>query len=245
MKRHGNSVIKLILVLMAGLWLSVVAASWSEAADEPESEYNFSWLDPDKKVSVLQNRKFRKANRVLIGLNFGLADTNAYLKSYAVDPRLAYYFNESWGIEVFYSIFSNKKNATYESLESTGISARPDVIETKNQVGVLLHWVPWYAKINVFNTVLYFDWYFSGGVGTMNADMIPGGASYGSGFTETVQKSMTAYYVGTGHQFHLSDHFDIRLDYRSAFFKAPQRAVTGKEMYFNSSTFQIGVGFRL
>jgi outer membrane beta-barrel protein len=243
MKRHGNSVMKVLVVLMAALWLSVVAASWSEAA-EGDGEYNFSWLDPDKKVSVLQNRKYTKANRVLLGVNFGFADTNAYLKSYAIDPRLAYYFSESWGIEVFYSIFSNKKNASYEALESTGSSARPDVIEPKNQMGVLLHWAPWYAKINVFNTVLYFDWYFTGGVGTMSAEMIPGAASATAGIAGGT-KSMTAFYLGTGHLFHVSEHFDIRLDYRSAFYKAPQRAVTGKEIYFNNSTFQIGLGFRL
>lgn len=247
MKRHGNWVIKLLLVLMAALWLSVVAASWSEAAspgEETDGEYNFSWLDPDKKVSVLQNRKFRKANRVLLSLNIGLADTNAYRTSYVLDPRLAYYFSEAWGIEVFYSAFSNKKNTTYRSLESTGASARPDVIEIKNQVGVLLHWVPWYAKINVFNTVLYFDWYFTGGVGTMNADMIPGGASQAQGIAQTT-KSLTGYHLGTGHLFHLSDNFDVRLDFRNTWFKAPERAVTGKETFFNSTTFQIGVGFRL
>ena len=28
-----------------------------------DEEYNFKWLDPDKKVYVLQNRKYRKALR--------------------------------------------------------------------------------------------------------------------------------------------------------------------------------------
>ncbi len=242
MKRHGNWVIKLLLVLMAALWLSVVAASWSEAAEDPDNEYNFSWLDPDKKVSVLQNRKFRKANRALISLNLGLADTNAFRKSYAIDPRLAYYFSESWGVEAFYSIFSNSKNATAEALESSGASSRPDVIEIKNQMGALLHWSPWYAKINVFNTVLYFDWYFTGGIGTMNADMIAGGASTG---IPNSTKSLTAFYLGTGQLFHVSDNFIVRLDFRNAWFKAPARAVTGSEILFNSTTFQLGVGFVL
>lgn len=244
MKRHGNLVIKLLLVLMAALWLSVVAASWSEAAEDQDNEYNFSWLDPDKKVSVLQNRKFRKSNRALLSLNLGLADTNAYRKSYAIDPRLAYYFSEAWGVEVFYSTFSNKKNSTAEALESTGASSRPDVIEIKNQVGILLHWVPWYAKINVFNTVLYFDWYFSGGVGSMNADMIAGGASTTAGIANST-KSLSSYYLGTGQLFHVTENFIVRLDFRNAWFKAPQRAVTGTEIMFNSTTFQVGLGLML
>lgn len=240
MKRHGNWVVKLLLVLMAALWLSVVAASWSEAAEDPDNEYNFSWLDPDKKVSVLQNRKYRKANRPMITLGLGFANSNAYRKTYAIDPRLAYYFNEAWGIELFYSMFSNKANDTAEALKSTGVS--PDVIEVKNQVGALLHWVPWYAKINVFNNVLYFDWYFSGGIGSMNADMIPGSASAG---IAAQSKSLTAYYLGTGQVFHVTENFVVRLDFTNAWFKAPVRAVQGAETFFNSTKFTIGAGFRL
>ena len=233
--------VKLLLVLMAALWLSVVAASWSEAAEDPDNEYNFSWLDPDKKVSVLQNRKYRKANKPMITLGLGFANTNPYRKSYVIDPRLAYYFNESWGIEVFYSMFSNKANDTADALKSTGVT--PDVVEVKNQVGALLHWVPWYAKINVFNNVLYFDWYFSGGIGTMNADLHPGGAPqpYAEG-----SKSMTAYYLGTGQIYHVTENFVVRLDFTNAWFKAPTRSASGTtESFFNSTSFTIGAGFRL
>lgn len=240
MKRHGNWVVRLLLVLMAALWLSAVAASWSEAAEDPENEYNFSWLDPDKKVSVLQNRKFRKANRVLLSLNVGLADNNAYRSSTAIDPRLAYYFSEAWGIEVFYTAFQNKKNATAQALETTNVG--PSVIELKNQMGIMLNWVPWYAKINVFNTILQFDWSFAAGAGTINANLIPGTGE--AGFAATT-KSLNAFYLGTGHQFHVSDSFVVRLDFRNAFFKAPKRAVTGEEIYFNGTTFQVGLGFRL
>jgi outer membrane beta-barrel protein len=239
MKRHGNWVIKLLLVLMAALWLSVVAASWSEAAEDSDNEYNFSWLDPDKKVSVLQNRKFRKENKPMVTLNLGFANSNPYRKSYVIEPRIAYYFNEAWGIEVFYSIFSNKENDTAKALISTTI--RPDVIEVKNQVGALLQWAPWYAKINVFNTVLYFDWYFDGGVGTLNANMIPGSNNAGAATT----KSLTAYYLGSGMLFHVTENFLVRLDYLNGWFQAPQRAVSGPNTFFNSSDFTIGAGFRL
>ena len=232
--------VKLLVILMAALWLSVVAASWSEAAEDPDNEYNFSWLDPDKKVSVLQNRKYRKANRPMVTLGLGLGNGNAYRRTYAIDPRIAYYFNEEWGIEVFYTMFSNKENDTAKALASTNV--RPDVIEVKNQVGALLHWVPWYAKINVFNTVLYFDWYFSGGIGTMNTDLIPGSASAG---LAQQSKSFTAYYLGTGQIFHVTENFVVRLDFTNAWFKAPQRAVTGKETFFSNSDFTIGAGFRL
>ncbi len=56
MKRHGNWVLGLVVIVIAALWLGVVAVRTSAAA-EPASEdsYDFSWLDPDKKIYVLQN----------------------------------------------------------------------------------------------------------------------------------------------------------------------------------------------
>jgi opacity protein-like surface antigen len=93
----------------------------------------------------------------------------------------------------------------------------------------------------VFNTVLYFDWYFDGGIGTMNADMISGGTSAGA----PISRSLTAYYLGTGQIFHVTENFVVRLDFLNAWFKAPQRATQGAETFFNSTDFTIGAGFRL
>jgi len=76
----------------------------------------------------------------------------------------------------------------------------------------------------------------------MNADMIPGTASSG---IAPQSKSMTAYYLGTGQIFHVTDNFVVRLDFTNAWFKAPVRAVTGEETFFNSTEFTIGAGFRL
>lgn len=246
MKRHGNWVIKLILVVLSALWLSVVAASWSEAAEgdgASDEAYNFSWLDPEKKIYVLQNRRYTKANRVLMSINAGLADTSAYRTSYSIDPRLAYYFSEQFGIEVFYQMFSNKANNTFQALEGTNVL--PNVLQVKSQIGALLHWAPWYAKINVFNTILYFDWYFSGGFGTVSTEAFPGrvGATANAGTAGT--KSYTGIYAGTGHQYHLNENWIVRLDFTNVWFKAPKNALSGEETYYNSSTFEVGLGVRL
>ena len=36
--------------------------------------YNFSWLDKDKEIYVLQNRKFKKVNRFYLSGGFGKSD---------------------------------------------------------------------------------------------------------------------------------------------------------------------------
>jgi hypothetical protein len=84
------------------LFLSVlVDISTSYAADD--DDYNFSWLDPDKKIYVLQNRRYRKANSADIFLMGGLSLGDTYRTVYQVQPRLGYWFNEEMGLEVFYS----------------------------------------------------------------------------------------------------------------------------------------------
>ena len=95
MKSHGNWRqtardwgFRVGLVVIAGLWLALVAGAWAEAAESRESdEYNFSWLDPDKKIYVLQNRKYLKSNRLLMSVMMGPGFNNAFRSIYSIDPR--------------------------------------------------------------------------------------------------------------------------------------------------------------
>src|SRR4051794_4020142 len=85
-------VVKVVLILSALFWLGLISLAWNEAnaaatdddspelsgvgiesKDSPGSDYNFSWLDPDKKVYVLQNRKFLKAKHFIFSVTGGLA----------------------------------------------------------------------------------------------------------------------------------------------------------------------------
>lgn len=239
MKRHGNWVIKVLLIVLAALWLGVVAASWSEAAEEISDEYNFSWLDPDKKIYVLQNRRYTKAHRLNLSLSAGLGDTSAYRSSISFSPRVGYYLSERFGFEILYQMISNKNNNTFDALNAQSPALKPNVIEIKNQLAALVTWAPWYAKINVFNWILYFDWYFTAGLGSLSANVIPGNGS------ATTSKSYSGIYLGTGQMFHIDETWLVRLDFTNVFFKAPQQATTGKEIYYNSTTFEIGVGLKL
>src|SRR3954465_6960282 len=82
----------LCIAVIAVFWLMIVAASWGEAAEptrEPatvadrppartvdpapqaDDEYSFNWLDPDKKIYVLQNRRYLKAERAELSVLVG------------------------------------------------------------------------------------------------------------------------------------------------------------------------------
>ena len=91
------------VVVFGSLWLFLMAAAWSQAdeidsAPQSSDEYNFKWLDPDKKIYVLQNRRYQKAKHALFsvtgGPDFG---GNAYTTSWSVTPRLNYFFSTKAG----------------------------------------------------------------------------------------------------------------------------------------------------
>lgn len=212
----------------------------SQSIPPKDDDYDFQWLDPDKKIYVLQNRKYTKANKILLSINGGFAKNSPYQSSYSIDPRIGFNFSEQLGIEVFYTTFMNSVSTDYEALVSTNSGVLPNVFKLKNQVGGLLQWAPWYAKINVFNSILYFDWYISGGVGQISGDVYSGGLSG----TPTT-KSFTAYYLGTGQLFHLSKMVDFRIDFTNSWMTAPLKYTSGANTVFTNSTLQLGIGLRL
>ncbi|MGE0616216.1 MAG: outer membrane beta-barrel domain-containing protein [Bacteriovoracia bacterium] len=212
---------------------------------DDDDTYDFSWLDPDKRIYVLQNRKFRKANHALFTLMTGIGTSNPYRNTYNLEPRVAYYLSESLGIEVFGTFTSNVQNNTYNALSrnTSTTSALPVIREIRSQYGLLAHWSPWYAKINVFNTVLYFDWYFSAGLGSLNSyldtNTLVGAPS------NFIQQSLFAFMVGTGHQYHLNQKWIVRLDFMGALYTAPLFGNAGNSSLFSNYNFNFGIGVKL
>ena len=205
-----------------------------------DDEYNFSWLDPDKKVYVLQNRKFRKKGRPALFLSGGMDINNPYRKSYLGIPRVGFWFTEQFGVEAFYAIASNASNSNFNALRTVSASALPFVREVRNYFGGVATYTPWYGKLNFFNMILYFDWYLMAGAGQVgtafdrnNKAALP---------SDYVTENMFAYFFGTGQNFYITRNFLVRLDLLGMGFTA-----TGPDNLTKSFTtkfdFAAGVGF--
>jgi outer membrane beta-barrel protein len=237
---------KMLLVAGGVLWVALMAALWSlnEAHAASDSEqYNFSWLDPEKKIYVLQNRRYVKAKRLMLSAMGGTSYSDPYRDAYALNARAAFYFSESLGVEGFYSKAFTSENNNYEALKQVSPATLPVVREVRSQIGANLQWVPWYAKINVFNQILYFDWYFSAGAGTLNVDLDTRTRSTDP--AAYTPKSYFAFFLGTGQMFHISDRVAVRLDFSSALYRAPLFGTTGENTWYSNSTLGAGVGFKL
>ncbi len=211
-----------------------------DKGDADDDEFNFSWLDPDKKVYVLQNRKYRKKNRFAIFLAGGLNLSNPYRTEYEIVPRAAFWFSEMFGVEFFYSSLSNHDNSTLTALKSASPSALPFIRENQSYYGALLTYTPWYSKLNFFNKILYFDWYFDAGAGqtgmALDRNKKAGAAP------DFLFESLFTFYYGTGMQFYVSRNFLVRMDLLGMMYSA-----TGADGVTKSNTqnydFTAGIGW--
>lgn len=208
-----------------------------------DDEYNFNWLDPDKKIYVLQNRKYQKAGHAVLSVTAGFGFSNPYKSTYNIDPRLAFYATEAWGVEVFYTATMNTSNSVLTALSTAAPNTLPLIRQIQAQMGVLIHYVPWYAKINVFNTVLYFDWYFAGGVGSVQSFVDTRTmASQASNF---VEQDLLGIFFSTGHAYHISQSLLFRLDVTTSFYNAPINGLTGVTSWYSNINFGVGLGLKL
>lgn len=263
--------VRLIVLAIATFWLVLIAVSWAEAeastdipsngssvaGREPASsggdasedaprdsdEYSFKWLDPDKKIYVLQNRRYLKAERPMLSVLAGPGISNPYRNTSMVSPRLAYFFTEWLGLEAFYTKGFNSENGTFDALKRNSPNSLPVVREIRSQTGLLAEFVPFYAKINVFNKILYFDWYFNAGAGVMQTALDTRTSS--SSPASFQDQSFTGYYLGTGHLFHLSQLLTLRLDFSGAFYRAGAFGNSGDQTWFSNYLFGFGLGLRI
>jgi outer membrane beta-barrel protein len=204
-----------------------------------EDEYHFRWLDPDKKIYVLQNRKFEKAKHVLINAMFGPNAGTPFRSSVMLTPRISYYFKEWIGIEAFFSYTFNWENTLFDAVLSVAPSNLPVVRETRMQYGGAISLVPWYAKMNFFNQILYFDWYFNLGLGgsSVARDDRP------NRNTSAVYVNETFFtgFLSTGHLYHINRWVHVRLDFTAALYAAPNLGATGTLMINPNYVFGAGV----
>ena len=155
---------QLILALIA---LLASGPSWSAESDL----YNFSWLDPEKKVYVLQNKIYKKQGTFYLNLGFfsGQGGNSNYQDVVGGHFSLGYYLFEEWAIEIFAHAYSNSDNENKDNLIEITKHA-PFIRNFNSKMGGMLLWSPFYGKINTFNKILYFDWSLGLGGGTIAAE---------------------------------------------------------------------------
>ena len=189
-----------------------------ETGDEYEEDYDFSWLDPDKKIYVIQNRKYRKGQKIELAASFGLNLSGPYTSSYVIMPRISYYFSERWGASALLGFQSNADSGTLIELKDT-TTVIPNIRDITSLFGGSVSWIPFYGKINLFNKIFYFDTHLELGVASISSDVNLNFSSTGAdSFLSTTH---TGFFWGTGTKLFLSQTFAIRVDLLAIYYSAP------------------------
>jgi outer membrane beta-barrel protein len=192
------------------LLLSFLFISTLTWANE-KSLYNFSWLDQDKEIYVLQNRKFRKAQSLYLGGTIGYNLSQAFVDAYGGTARAGYFFKEDWGIEFIYGKNNNSENDTARGVKSQGTV--PFYRSIDSFMGAMLMWSPFYSKINTFNQIFYFDWMFGVGVGNISTkDNRNKFDTTALNTDELTTETQTGAIWNTGFRFYLNPSWSLRLD---------------------------------
>jgi outer membrane beta-barrel protein len=215
----------------------------SSRLDSGDDEYNFNWLDLDKKIYVIQNRKYLKGGHPVVSAMGGVGFSNPYKTTYNLDPRFAYYINETWGLELFYIFTFNFDNSTLVALGKAAPNVMPAIRQIESLMGGMIHYVPWYAKINVFNHILYFDWYFGAGMASVNALVDQRRSAFVA--PNYASQSLYAFMLSTGHEYHVTQNLLARIDATCAIYQAPVSGLTGDSTWYSNFNFGLGLGWKL
>ena len=194
---------KLFLLFFILLTSSFVVAS-------EKSVYEFSWLDKDKEVYVLQNRRFRKVGKIYIGADGVKTISGAFVDSYGGTIRGGYFFSEDWGVEGVFGKNSGSKNDTAKGVEDQQANAFYRKVDT--YMGAMAMWSPFYSKINTFNKVFYYDWMF--GVGVASVKLLDNRGEFNSVTSTTLTSSSGIGALwNTGLRVYINDSWSLRIDF--------------------------------
>jgi len=238
------------MLIMAGRYLLVLAlVIFTHVLEVHASErdvYNFSWLDPDKEVYVLQNRKYRKDGKFHINLGAGLTTSGSFVDAKSFQGRAGYFFREDWGFEFVYAKNAGEENTAAASIRSDGLTGSiPFRRIVEGYMGGMLMWSPFYAKINTFNKIIYLDWLL--GLGVAKIDEKNNKDEFLTGLTNNTETKLshTGIMWDTSLKFYLNENWDIRGDMTVIHYKAekPTRSSTKEETYYSNWDLSLSVGY--
>jgi len=206
--------------------------------------YDFSWLDPDKEVFVLQNRKFRKSGKVHMNAGAGITTSGAFVDAKAFQGRVGYFFKEEYGFEFVYSLNSGSENDTAASVRNSGgAGSFPFRRIVDNYMGAMFLWSPFYTKINTFNKVVYMDWILGIGFAKLSETNNRNEITTSGGDTTLTKESHTGVMWDIGAKFYLSQRWSLKLDLTTVHYQALEAKTVGaQEQWYTNYDLTVAVG---
>ncbi|HEY8270632.1 MAG TPA: outer membrane beta-barrel domain-containing protein [Pseudobdellovibrionaceae bacterium] len=240
---------KRITLLLSLLFAVSAMAANQEGAKEESTEAEFDALggnkilldkakalEPEKSISIVQNRTVSLENRVEIAPEFsGTFGGDTYTRTKSIGLNAFYHFNPRWAIGAKYNYSFNSMTPEGESLVNQAYEqfkkdpanptlGYPQMDYPKSETMALFNYSPIYGKLNLFDkSIAHFDVYLLGGYGQVA--LSSGGAS--------------TYTAGGGLGFWVSRHFSTRFEMRYQSYTA-KYFETQKKMDLAVASVQMG-----
>lgn len=234
--KHRDKDVSKVAVLALSLICWAFVFKIAEAKDD--DEVDFSWLDQDKRIYVLQNRKYRNDQRFGLYASGAMTLNDPFRNGYGGIVRASYSFTDQLGLETFFGFFGHVDSTTLSAVKSRS-STLPYVREVRSYFAGVGSWTPFYGKFNFFNKIIYFDWFFNAGIGyiqTANDINTVSGAS-----PQWNKDNRFGIFFGTGQKYFLNKNLLIRWDILGMNYGAT--GADGGSRRFTQADFAIGLGY--
>jgi outer membrane beta-barrel protein len=168
------------------------------------------WAPKDTKLSVVQNRMYKKQGRFAATAGWGPIINDSYSSGSGVNVSANYYFKESMGVEATYTSYNLYDNKMVDAFIKENGTV-PDHTRQNSYFGASFNWIPVYAKLSLLDKkIIHFDMSFSPGIGMTEYTQrrIDGGT----------KKSAMTFSLDIAQHFFLTRNLAVRVDLKNRFF---------------------------
>lgn len=166
------------------------------------------WAAKDDDFSVVQNRRYTKAERFFFTGSGGITINDPFAKGTLMAAQVGYFFSERWGVDFTYTKGSLEDGDSTTKFKSSFSGVSPDYNFFDSSMIASVTFVPLYAKMSFMDkSIIYFDMGISLGAGTLDYSI--------QRDTGAIAKNSFAYKVGVTQQIFFSEHFAVRLDFNN------------------------------
>lgn len=191
----------------------------THAVEKQGKKFEFEWLNDDEQIFVIQDKEFPKSQRFNFEFFYIDSENQPYFNTSGIGGSLSYFFNEDWGIDFTYKSYSSDQSNDLKSLINDR-STKPLLRRVDDLMLLSINWLPFYGKVNLFNSIFYFDWGWGLGFGKLTLQSNEDTFTKSNVPLTLKESKQNAYSLKTFFKFYAFENVNFGIQYDLTFFNA-------------------------